>query len=225
MIQNYTPPPPEPVPAEIQNIDAAHAERLNASEQIGEGTILQGENGAEFTVSSSNAQAQSLNESLEGIGASIGGLGEAQRQGQEVSALNNALQGPGYTDRPVEANSTNEGIDNFRSQTANSQSNDSLNATQPSQNSGIEEARERMSDGNSMQSDSPVNEGISAEGGMDAVSDSGMDVSGESGIDVGGDSGIESGSDSGMDASSDGGIDVGSGGGMDMGGDGGMGME
>jgi hypothetical protein len=149
--QGYTPPPVEPVPAEIQTIDANHHLRFDTLEQSVMNDINSGKYGEGFSVSfpkdgqsDMSQNARDLQESVEGIGSGIGSLKEASQKGEEVSNLNNALQGPGYADH-CDPPAQNEGIESFRVAIDEKESITSATDASKSNNEGIASFREASS--------------------------------------------------------------------------------
>ena len=146
MIPNYTPPPPQPAPAEVQTINAEQAQRLASPEQ----SIINNVNQKGFAVRVPNSQAQAgdLNKSIEGIAKGVGELGTARSKGDAARARSNALRGPSFTDRPTNkpsANKGNKGIESMKAKAANGHQPASRNALKASPNKGIEAARQKSS--------------------------------------------------------------------------------
>ena len=162
MVINQAPPLPQPasVPAQVETISAADAQRLASPEQSVINDINSGKYGNGFTASMpSSQQAKDLQKSVEGILEGAGKLGGARSKGEEVIARDNALRGPGYTDRPPKQ-SGNKAIADMKAKSANRQQT----APQSRQNKGIAAARQKSLSGQSgaSQTSGSGNKGISS---------------------------------------------------------------
>jgi hypothetical protein len=147
----YTPPPVDVQPAEIQTIDANQQQQFSSPEQSAISDINSGKYGEGFTAgmpeSSQNntlQNARDLNESVEGIGQGAASLAEASKKGEEISNLDNALQGPGYADH-CDPPAQNEGIESFRAAIDEKESITSATDASKSNNEGIASFREASS--------------------------------------------------------------------------------
>jgi len=153
--------PPQPAPAEVQTISAAHAQRLTSPGQSVINDFNKANKSKGFTARMPNQQqARDLNKSVEGIGKGVGKLGTARSANETIKTQNKAAKGPGFTDRPT----PNKGIDGMTAKT-NGQQSVSRNVPQASQNKGIEAARQKSSSkqaGTGTQAKSASNKGIAS---------------------------------------------------------------
>ena len=175
MAINQTPPPPQPapVPAQIQTVNAAHAQRLASPGQTVVNSVNSGNYGKGFTASMPNSaqptaaqRTQNAMNALKDAGSVAQGIGNARNQ-RNINRDNNSpsRKGPGYTQKPPDKSSgNNKAIANMKAKSASGQQSTPKSASQACQNKGIAAARQKSSasqQGASKPSNS-MNKGISS---------------------------------------------------------------
>ena len=162
MAINQAPPPPHPapVPAQVQTVNAAHAQRLASPVQSVINDINSGKYGKGFTASMPNAM-----NAANDWGSVAHGIGDARNR-RNINRENNSpsRKGPEYAIRPPDKSSGNNAIANVKVKSANSQQSAYNSAPQASQNKGIAAALQKstLAQSETTQSSDSTNKGISS---------------------------------------------------------------
>ena len=150
MALNQAPPPPQPapVPAQIQAVNASHAQRLVSPEQSMISDINSGKYGKGFTASmpDSMQRTRDVSNAAQNAGSVAKGIGEAKDRSNINRERNSALNSQKNVPGQHPPSKGNKGIESARAKTAaNGQQSTSRSASQSSSNKGIEAVRQKSS--------------------------------------------------------------------------------